>query len=376
MGRTGNAAALACVAVLAAGAVAWLGFGREAAGSRVAPGAAERATPRSAAPVGPPAAPPPAPVAGRAPVSSQALPSGDGPVSPPVDMRRAREEELRAGLAADPDQLARLLERFRTAEDPLDIASLGDVLASDGRACASPEAIAAMLAIAEDPAAGAPRREHALLFLMHATKLDPAQAERLRAIAASDDPVLRRGALAALASIVNATPDCRAAALPALLAALPSEPEAEVRAGFMATVTIEDSVAAANEVMAGALEDESSAIVRAAAAHALGSAAGPARESAVRALGARFERETDLAARRAILASLVRLEGGNARATLVALLPRAGSAAADVEDYLAIIASGETQADRIYRLKFQREIMRGQLPPCDHHNGAEGDHPH
>lgn len=279
------------------------------------------------------------------------------------------EARLRAFLEGDEARAAALLEIFKQEKDPTVLASIASALASDPGAAASAAIAAAMLGIAEDAGGDKARREQALLFLGEATGAAADVAPRLAALAAaSDDPALRQGALGALASLARACPDLRAVAVPALLGALRAEPEAETRASILAGIPLADTAPEAASEVAAMLRNDPSPEVREAAAHALGDAAGPARAPAVDTLEASFAGDPAPDVKRAVLISLVRLLGGGARAPIADLRPVAGDATADVDDYLAILAAGETQAERIFKLKFAREAARGQIAGSTTHD--------
>lgn len=353
------------------------GPGPRAARAGAAAGAAALPSPAATARPLAPAAPP---AGGRAPLTDHGpgVAEKDDLEAALADLRRAAaagdfdavsrlEARLRAFVGEDAGRARLLLEAFQRETDPAALASLAAVLASLPAATGSPEIAAAMLALAEDPDAPAAAREQALAFLADAVGAPPDAFERLAALAGRAASPLREGALAALASLANASPDRQAAAVPALLRALRAEEDPDARAAFLAGVPLADAPAAAIAEVAGMLSADPAPAVRASAAHALGDASGAPRAAAVDALEAAFRTDPARETRTAALASIVRLLGGGAAPVLERMRPAAGEATPDVDDYLAILATGETQADRIWRLKFQREVARGAVPGAEEH---------
>jgi hypothetical protein len=288
------------------------------------------------------------------------------------DFERVGEAEarLRAFVAGDEGRALELLELFKRETDPAFLAVVAGVLGADPAAQGSQALAAALASIAEDPSAPAARREQALAVLSQSTAALPDLERRLAALAATGDADFRQAALAALASRAHGLPPerGRAEATEALLRAVRAEPEPDLRAAFLAGIPLRDAPEAALRDVSAALASDPSPAVREAAAHALGDVSAGARGGTAAALEEAFRREGDLGARRAILISLVRLLGPGAAGPIGRLRPVAGATQVDCDDYLAILASGETQADRIFEAKVAREAARGQVPGADGHD--------
>jgi len=278
------------------------------------------------------------------------------------------EAKLRSFLSGDEGRALALVELFKTETNPAILAMIAGVLAADGTAAASPAVAAAMAAVAEDPRASPVQREQALALLAQSSGAVPDLERRLQALARSDDPAFRQAALAALASRAHALPSAEGgrAAMTALLESVRAERDPDIRAAFLAGVPLRDAPESAVRDVMGAMRGDPAAGVREAAAHALGDVPARERPGAISALEEAFKAESDPGARRAMLISLVRIAGPGASAPIGRLRPVAGATQVDCDDYLAILATGETQADRVFELKVAREIARGG-PTVDGH---------
>ncbi|MHC4829649.1 MAG: hypothetical protein ACYTFT_04735 [Planctomycetota bacterium] len=274
-----------------------------------------------------------------------------------VDGVRAR---LAAFVGGDPERAAALAEAFANETDPELLAVIAGVLSADPAATMSDDIVRRLALLASASTSSAAQREHALLFLGQAQATPPELFGILAALANdANDPVLQQGALGALVSRANQDVVQREQAVPELVRALSRVADPELRGALLMGVPLEDASPALVSSVADTLARDASDAAREAAAHALGSAAGPARDGAVEALSEAVRSDPSPAAKRAALASLVRLLGAGAADPMQQVRPEAGEAAIDVDDYLSIIAAGETQADRIYRLKLARENARG-----------------
>ncbi len=278
----------------------------------------------------------------------------------------AAEVALRAWLGVDEERALALLARLRDPSlEPGVIAVLADAILNEPALAGSPAVAGALLGVAEDPGASLAARESALLMLGGAAAGAPPQvARRLAEIAAAADapPSLRAGALAALAGIAGArAADPGSDALPLLLGALRREADPELRATILAGVPLRSSPGGAVADVVAFLRDDRHPDVRAAAASILGDAPASERARALAELEAAFGRDPEREPRRHALLSIVRLLGPGAAPVLDRLQPNAGPAAVDVADYQAILARGETQADRIYEEKLRIEAARGDL---------------
>lgn len=275
-----------------------------------------------------------------------------------LDAVAGLEADLAAWVGGSEERALALFARFRSSEDADVLALIAAVLAGDPSATASELVAASMLDLVERSETPA-QREHALRFLAESLAPLPGLTDQLARIAGSGDPALAGAAVAALVSRANLTDTLRDESLPIAVQLIVGSPDPELRSAFLGEVPLQDAPRAAVDSVIRALGNDASADVRAAAAHALGGAHGASRPRAVEALTEAFRNDASLDTRRTVLASLVRLEGGRAAERIASLRDDAGSATADVDDYLAILQSGETQADRIVRLKFERESARG-----------------
>jgi hypothetical protein len=143
-----------------------------------------------------------------------------------------------------------------------------------------------------------------------------------------------------------------------------------MRASFLASVPLRFASGAAVADVQSAMRSDPAPAVREAAAHSLGDVPAGERAGTIAAIEQAFRVEEDAGTRRAMLISLVRIAGPGAREPIARLHPIAGETQIDCDDYLAILRSGETQADRIFEQKIAREIARGG-PTLAPHGGDD-----
>jgi hypothetical protein len=284
------------------------------------------------------------------------------------DLGKIAEAEARLGawLNGSEERALALVALMRGDLGPDALALVAGALAADPAGAGSADVADALLALAADAGASVAQREHALGALAQSDAALPGVAERLAALARGADEHLARAALAALASRAGRSTALRDEAFGPLMAALVGHASPELRGALVAGLVLEDASAPQVGQVSQMLADDPDPGVRASAASALGGAAGPARADAVDALLGAFRTDAAVDTRRAVLLSLVRLLGGGARERIVALRDDAGAVRADIDDYLTILAEGETQAERIIRRKQELEVARGELPGGSH----------
>lgn len=118
--------------------------------------------------------------------------------------------------------------------------------------------------------------------------------------------------------------------------------------------------------LAKAAQNDSSLQNRDVAALALGAAA-DSPELALRALTVAFAATGDIDLRRSVLSQIVRVGGSDALPVLHALKLDDPLLQQDVQDYAAILASGESDADVVFEQKIQLDGARGTLVGLHRH---------
>ena len=280
------------------------------------------------------------------------------------DIARLRAEVL-AWANDDPARAAaELVDALRAAEDELAASSIVSVLVQAFDVASRPEVASALLDIARnDPAAC--RRSAAAKGLGELPHPDEARVGEIASIARADTAEdVRLSAAFALGAVSDRSPgELSARAARELAASLDSEPSGAVRTGLIYSVR-DTRQGAVVDGLLGALANDSEIAARQAAADVLGDVAPPHRVRTIEALASRFEAETERDMKLTLLTSLIRAGREGATATLVALAPRAGALAEDVNDYLEGLRSGETDMDRLYAMKQARESARGAAWPA------------
>jgi hypothetical protein len=307
-----------------------------------------------------------------APAITPAPPHETGVVSLLERLRTARasdategatrsERDLLALVARDPAAAARaLLELVRTTRDDAERADALALLADERALSGRPEVAAGLAEIAAT-AELAVARAGALRTLGQLPAESAERAEKIAAIGRADaDPEVRQAAASALADMAERAPgETAARASACLVESLRAETDGSVRATLLGAIRDTRDPTVADAVLS-ALARDADAQAREAAAGALADVASPYRARAVLALADRFGVESDDGLRRTLLASIVRAGRSSSLGTLESLLPQAGSLATDVNDYLAILRSGEDDPVKVAALKDARENARGR----------------
>lgn len=267
-----------------------------------------------------------------------------------------------------PETAAELASLFEQEADEDVLLVLAQVLGGNAAAMADPAVIGAMVRVAESGTIPA-GRGGALLVLMNLPRPDDRVSEAVIRLARSEAEHrdLRASAIAAAAAWMQNHPAGSVPLAQALIDVARSAADGDVRGHALQAVALVELPADASriEAMAPFLRDPE-AKNRSLAALALGGAAPEAREGAVRHLEGAIGSERSEEAQRGILIHLVRAAGPGAEAALARLRDQAPRLAADVRDYLEILAL-ERDPAKVWELKLQRDLSRGVVPGADTH---------
>jgi hypothetical protein len=252
---------------------------------------------------------------------------------------------------------AELVEMFRSETDAATLDVLQGALALQPEAAEAPGVKEAFLemALAEGPPA---RRQAAVAFLGTVWDRDGRALEALLALARTEGPGdLRLSALGALASYAVKNADRSGPVQAALLDVAARPVPDEIRQQALLSVDVRSADEAVVRRLAGFLADASPE-VRRSAAEKLGEAPPERRATALSALVAALDRETEPTLRRALLDNLVRCGRGEAADVLERLAARSPDLRTDAEEYLALVRAGYADWDEILDRKERLEAGR------------------
>lgn len=339
---------------------------RAAAAPIVAPGESRTAAPVTESPVVAPRAEVVAPKKVDAPRSLDSVLAELRAASSKGDdaqSTRLREELLAMITDGDVGETGKkLIAALRSAKDADEAELIASVIAESDEIATRPEVLSALADMAEhDDLAG--RRAAAVRAL---GEIPGADADRLAQVAkiarADKDEDVRQAAAFSLGELGERSPGKLATqAARALVDGLAAEASGAVRTGLIYSVRdTRDPVVV--DALLGAVQKDGEIAARQAAADILGDVAPAFRDRTMQALATRFEAEEDRDMKLTLLTSIIRAGRENAATTLESLKPRAGALAADIDDYLDGLRSGETDIEKLYALKQEREQSRGVMP--------------
>jgi hypothetical protein len=288
------------------------------------------------------------------------------------DTRRRLHDELVAFASENPARAAvELVAALRAAKDESETDTILGILTNEVEIASRPEVAAAFADIALNDTQ-AFRRSAAVRGLGEIPGADESRLSMIAKVARADrDEDVRQSAAFALGEVSEKSPGrLAAAASRELVSSLSSEPSGSVRTGLIYSVRDTRDPAVVTGLMS-TLSADGEIAARQAAADVLGDVAAAHRVRAVETLASRFDVESDRDMRLTILTSIIRAGRENAVKALEALKPRAGELAADVDDYLEGLKSGETDMDKLFSMKQEREQARG-VPAIEAHE--EHDH--
>lgn len=259
-------------------------------------------------------------------------------VAPPHDAF----EQARADLIEGHVEGSDLVKRFLAESDDATLMQYAELFKSVPEGYTDARVIQAMLDALRGPVS---HRNAALYFLLGAADPDGRVARAILDHMAAGTPLgLRRLAIMGAPEFVDRNPNQRDGVDARLYELASKDADAEVRGMAI-------SVAAADlERLNGLRAAERDASVRRAIYDRLGEL-----QDAASTLESAFAAETDNAARKAALFGLVKTGGV---AALERVRPAAGELAIDVDEYLAILASGVRDPQRIVEAKLDREALR------------------
>lgn len=262
-------------------------------------------------------------------------------------------------LRSDEARALETIQAFRKEDAPSVLDILASAIAADPVLAANVRVAEAFLTIAESRDGAPAQRQSALYFLSQAGVLSPALQDRIAAYARVEgDPALQSGAVAALAQVARLD-EARAPSVNAqLLDVARSAADGMVRSNALGALTGRVTEDATLTQVAEFLRSDRDSEVRRAAAESLGGVPAERRGPALAALEAAFRSESATEVRRTILISIVRAGRADAAATLERIAGIDPSLARDAQDYLEILATGETDPNRVFEAKSRREAGR------------------
>lgn len=271
----------------------------------------------------------------------------------------AYQNAILAFTRGDEGRALEVIEAFRKEEHASVLDVLASAIASDPSFAANPRIAEAFLGIAEKSDENAARRQSAFYFLAQTRHMPPALEDRVASFARSEsDPALKSGAIQAMSQFAR-TDEARTPVVNGqLLDVARGAEDPLIRSGALGAVQSRASDEATIAAVAGFLHSDRDGEVRRAAAESLGGVPAPIRVAALTELEKSYRVESAVDVKRTILMSIVRAGRMDAGATLERLIAIDPQLTRDVQDYLDILKSGETDVARIMDEKAKREAGR------------------
>lgn len=293
-----------------------------------------------------------------------ALASGD------ADRIQWAQAILARWLDENPERARELLALLESETDPFILNAIAEAFAQNVHAL-TPEIVDRFMRIAQTSDL-IDRRAAAFLVLGALPNLEQGVRDAVLATARADnDDRVRLLAITAVVSWMKHHPDQMPALARGMVDAARNAKDAEVRGNAIQAVALEDTPMPRDvlESMIEFARTDPSPQNRSIAVMALGATTAETRDMAIRSLEEIFAAEQNLDQRRLMLIHFIRAGGA---ASLDKLPVNDPKLARDIQDYKEILASGETDASKIFALKAQRDAERGDIPGADDHS----DHDH
>lgn len=283
----------------------------------------------------------------------------DEPMSPdqyePSELSKMGDD-----LRHHPRDLAQLMEQLKKETDPEKIKLLAQLIAQNAEAAGYELPIKDLIEMAasEDPT----KRLAAVMLLGSSTQVTPEMIQTISGLArgdATDD--VRLLAINAMGRWMDRNSNLSEQLSMEIIGARDASTDAGVRGYAIQTVGLQKNGLPASLVapVSESLRIEAVAENRSIAALALSHSEPAAQPQALQNLQSAYHAETDLDAKRHLVTMMVRSSGDKAADILKNLQASEPLVQQDIKDYMEIIASGETDVNRIYELKNQRDGDRG-----------------
>lgn len=260
-------------------------------------------------------------------------------------------------IGHDRQRAMQVLDWFRGETDPEALNVLMASISADPDAASDPEILAAFLQVARDDVLSS-RRLAAIAFLGQGSSQPPELDQALVGLVHADaDPQVRSAAIAALRERVGIDPKAAQRLNPKLIEIASVQSDPAFRQQALQAVRVpelsEDQMAG----MLGFLQDEN-ASVRVTAAEQLGDARPQSRNEALKALSqtVRFDARSEV--RHACLLSMVKAGRSESLAALRQLRDIDPELTQEIDDYVAILANGDVDLERIFDEKKKLEEIR------------------
>lgn len=257
----------------------------------------------------------------------------------------------------DPQRAMAVLGWFRSETDPEALNVLMAALSADPDVASDPEVLATFLQVARDDALPT-RRLAAIAFLGQGASQPPeVDRELVELVHADADPQIRSAAISALRERVEIDPKAAQRLNPELIELASVQSDPAFRQQALQAVRVRELSEHHIQGMLGFLQDESSA-VRITAAEQLGDVRPQHRSEALDALSqtVRFDARSEV--RRACLLSLVKVGRSQSLPTLRQLRDVDPELTQEIDDYVAILASGDLDLERVFDEKKKLEQIR------------------
>ncbi|MBI3272343.1 MAG: hypothetical protein HYZ53_25350 [Planctomycetes bacterium] len=268
------------------------------------------------------------------------------------------QDLVRKYVTGDVAKAREVVELLRTEKDLQVLDLLVGALSQDPQIANDPGIVDSFLALAERGDDPNLRRE-ALLFLSSVSQASSDFVERLARVGKGDaDSGVQAGAIQALAQYASTHPDQAAALGHEILDVAQSARDPMVRATAVASIPAANLGDDTLRILGGLVRQDADGTVRIAAAEVLGGVKASARAPVLGFLESAFRQEGEEAVRRSLLYNIVRAGRSDAASALERIAGVDPHLAPDVQDYLEILRSGETDPARIFQEKSERDAAR------------------
>lgn len=273
------------------------------------------------------------------------------------DAIASAREHIADYIGNDPQRAMEVIGWFRGETDPAALNVLMASISADPDAASDPEILAAFLEVARGDVLSS-RRLAAIAFLGQGAWQPPEVDRDLVELVHSDaDPQIRSAAIAALRQRVELDPKAAQRLNPELIETASVHSDPAFRQQTLQAVRVRELSEDQIHGMLGFLQDENPA-VRITAAEQLGDARPQHRSAALQALSetVRFDARSEV--RRACLLSMVKVGRMESLTTLRQLRDVDPELTQEIDDYVAVLANGDVDLDRILDEKKKLEEIR------------------
>lgn len=281
------------------------------------------------------------------------------------------QDLVRKYVTGDVTKAREVVELIRAEKDLQVLDLLVGAISQDPAVANDPGIVDSFLQMAEQGGDPNLRRE-SLLFLGSVGQPTGDFVARIVRLGKSDtDAGVQAGAVQALAQFASTHAEQAGAVARDLLEVAQAAHDPMVRATAVAALAAPDASEDGLRVLGGLVRGDSDSTVRIAAAEALGGVRAANRGAALTSLEAAFRQEPEEAVRRSLIYNIVRAGRADAASALERLAGVDPRLAPDIQDYLEILRSGETDPARISAEKSVRDAARQpkevELPgPTEH----------